>query len=390
MNTPTSQEVTESIVSQVELSIGQTVPILPKSFTRVLAKALSGVFVLLYKYAGWIFLQLFVAHASFRETTINGRKIRPLVEWGRLVGVGDPTPSVRAECTVTVTVNSQSGSLDAGTQLLNPDTGIVYTVLSGVLLDSATVSVTVRASLDGAGDIGNLAAGDVLTFANPLPNVAQDAVVASLDVSGEDAESEDDYRARVIRRFRARPQGGALADYQAWAESVSGITRAYVYRGDPGHVEVYAEATESSSGSEDGIPTSSQLTAVSEAIEKDVSGIASNRPVGALVNVNAISRQSFDLVVVGLTATDVPDAQSKITDAVEEFLRGREPFIDGLSVLPRQDRVTTVIVAGVVDQAANALGASVASTDLRIGGTSVASYSLGQGEKAKLGSVSWQ
>ena len=186
---PTTSEVSDTIVSQLEASLSQTIPLLPKAFSRVLAKVLAGVFVLIYKYAGFIFLQLFVQYASFQETTINGKTIRPLVEWGRLIGVGDPDEATRAELVVDVTVTNQTGQLAAGAHLLRAETGVGYQTLYPVDLDAATVQVAIRATSDedgngGEGTIGNLNAGDEISFVNPLPNVASlKLVFPSIDFS---------------------------------------------------------------------------------------------------------------------------------------------------------------------------------------------------------------
>lgn len=395
LSTPTTQDLADNITAQIQLSIGQTIPLLPKSFTRVLAKVLAGVLVLLYKYAGFIFLQLFVAYATNEETIINGRIIRPLTEWGRLVGVGDPIAATRAELTITVTVTNQTGSLAAGSQLLYAPTGVVYVTTAAVLLNAATVVTTVRAASDqtggtGEGSIGNLEVGDQLSFANPLPNVATNAVVASVVTTGADAEDVEVYRARIIRRFQSKPQGGAYADYQVWGEEVAGIAHVYPYTSDtPGEVDVYVEATEASSGSPDGIPTGAQLTAVAAAIELDENGLASNRPANAGVNVFAITRTGFEVECSGLDAPDISAAQETIELAVDEHLRTREPFIVGLSVLPRLDRVTRAAVSGVVDDAVSAVGGTVTTVVLKLSGAPIEAYTLGNGEKAKLDGISF-
>lgn len=386
--TPTTAALADAIVSQIEASISQTIPLLPKSFTRVLAKALAGAIVIVYRYAGFAFLQMFVSTASTRETVVNGRTLIPLVEWGRLVGVGDPEPATRAELNLTVNVTEQSGSLAAGAQLIFSPTGVVYVSTAAVALDAATVTVRVRAASqsgggDGSGDIGNRIVADVLTFANPLPNVARDAVVASVAVTAADGEGWEPYRARVVRRFQRRPQGGAYADYEAWATSVAGIVAAYPYTGAPGEVDVYCEATVASSGSADGIPTGPQLTAVAAAIDFDENGLATRRPANAAVNVLAITRTGFDIIVNGLEATDTAAAETAIEDAVDDYLRSRAPFIVGLSVLPRLDRVTLAAVSGVADEAASALGATITSVELELDGDPITSYTLGDGELAK-------
>lgn len=381
---PTTAELNTQIISQLEGQLGQTIPILPRAFCRVLAKVLAAVFVLLFKYGGFIFLQLFVAHASDKETTVNGRKLVPLTEWGRLVGVGDPNPATRAELWTTVTVLNQVGSLQAGQKLIRTETGFTYVVVAPVALNAATVPVRVRAVAspkggDGSGTLGNLQPNDVLEFANTPPGVATRATVTSQAKTAADAETSDRYRARIIERFQQRPQGGAYADYRQWAEDVEGIARAYPYAGDPGEVDVYIEATEASSGSPDGIPTSPQLDEVAAAIELNEAGLATRRPVSAGVNVLPITRTAFDLAVSGLDP-DTTVIRDAITEGANEHLRSREPFIVGLSSLPRTDRVTQAAIAGVVVSIAEANGSTITGVTL-----TPSAATLAAGEKAKLG-----
>lgn len=375
------------IIGQLQGSIGQTIPLLPKSFSRVLAKALAAVHVQLYKYGGFIFLQQYVAHATMQEVTINGKRVRPLAEWGNLIGAGEPVAAQRAELNFSVTVLNQTGTLKAGQKLVRSETGVIYTVLSERALDAPTVQVRIKAVSDqtggdGSGDIGNLADGDTLSFASTPPNVASEGTVASTAVQGANAEDVEVYRRRIIRYFQRRPQGGAYADYQTWAEGVAGILNAYPYAAAmPGEVDVFVEATVASSGSPDGIPTAPQLTAVLNAINLDVGGRATRRPVNAAVNVKAITRSGISVVVVGLEVLDEPATQTAIESGLDEYLRSREPFIVGLSVLPRTDRITQAAVAGIVNDIVDAAGGSVASVAL---GHSFEARSLRDGEKAKL------
>lgn len=385
METPTTRQLSDQIVGQLQASLAQTIPLLPKAFARVLAWVLAGVIVIVYKYAGFIFLQMFVAHASASETTVNGKKIIPLVEWGLLLGVGRPLAAVRAEHIVSVPVTNQSGVLASGTTLLRSETRILYQTVAAVALDAPTVQVRVKAigddaGGDGSGAIGNLTTGDELAFASQPPNVASTATVVSQAVTGVDAEDIEVYRARVVRRKQRPPQGGAYADYQGWAEGVAGIVHAYPYSGvQPGTVEVFVEASEESSGSPDGFPTSPQLAAVLDAINVNNAGLATRRPVNAAPLVASITRRGFDLEVSGLDPNTL-DNQTAIADGVDEYLRTREPYIVGLSVLPRDDRVTDAAVSGVVDTIVSALGATVTTVKLTPG----PAWTLGHGEKSKL------
>jgi uncharacterized phage protein gp47/JayE len=395
---PTTQDIADNIVSQLEGQLSQTIPLLPKAFTRVLAKVLAAVFVLLYKYAGFILLQQFVRHATMAETTVNGKVIRPLVEWGRTIDVPDPEPALRTEFMVLVTVLTQVGSIRAGTKLINPTTGVVYKVLADVALNDTFVFPRVVACSDpsggdGSGTLGNVQQGDSIEFASPVPNVNRTVIVSLVIDSGEDAESVDSYRARVLQKFQKRPQGGAYADYQQWGEEVAGIVAVYPYASnDPGVIDLYVEATPESSGSPDGIATVGQRNAVIDSCNLNVEGRASRRPVNAALRAFPIARTGFDLVVSGLELNDpgrLAAVQDSIEQAVDEYLRSREPYIVGLSVPPRRDRITRAAVSGIVDTIVSTELGAVTSVEVQLTGDDVAAHALEPGQKAKLGDVSY-
>lgn len=395
LTTPTTKEINDNIIAQLEASLNKTIPLLHKAFNRVLAKALAGVFILLYKYGGFIFLQIFVRTASGKDTTVNGVVVNPLKFWGRLIGIGDPTPAMNAELLIDITVTNQTGTLPSGTQLVNSDNGVTYITIGAVALDAATVQAAIRAVSDqagggGAGAIGNLDPGAIVTFANPLANVGRNAVVDSQVVTGADAETTEAYRQRIIDRFQKRPQGGAYADYKQWGEEAAGIINVYPYTGDPGQVNVYSEATIESSGSPDGISTAAQLQAVLDLINLDSNGLASRRNTNAFVNSFPITRTGFDVTVTGISgADDLAQVQTDVTAAVTEYFLSVEPFIAGLSVPPRNDQLTRTRVSAIVEDIVTAAGGTFTSAIFNTTGTpgSRSAYILGDGEKAKASNV---
>lgn len=394
LDTPTTEEINATIIAQIEAALNQTIPAFPKSFLRTLAKVMAAVFILLFKYSGFMFEQIFIATASDQETIVNGVAIVPLTEWGRLIDAGDPTAATQAELTVTITVTNQIGTLASGTQLFGATNGVTYITIGDVLLDAPTKSATIRAVLDqaggdGSGVIGNLDNGQIATFANPLPNVVRDTVVTATTTVGVNAEATEVYRQRVIDAFQKRPQGGATADYEQWAEEVAGIVNTYPYTGSQaGTVDVFSEAD--SSIDPDGIPPPALLQDVLDSIELDEAGIPTRRPANAFIFSLPITRTTFE---VRVTALDIPTDQAAteadITEAITDFFLNAEPFILGLTVSPRRDRITSNALNGIVQQIVDAAGGVYGKAIMTQSTLDLEIYILGQGEKAKAGTITF-
>jgi len=396
LDTPTTQEINELIILQLEASLNQTIPLLPKAFNRVLAKALAAVVITLYKFGGWIFLQMFVSTATFEIVKILGFSVSPLIEWGKLIGAGEPEKATNAELLIDVTVENQVGSLDASTQMTSNINGFIYISKNSVLLDAPIIQIEVVAVNDpegngGGGVLGNLDSGDVISFVNPEPNVARDAVVNSQIVTAANAESEDVYRQKVVDRFQKRPQGGASADYEQWGEEVPGIINVYPYTGIPGYVNVYSEATPESSGNPDGIPTQAQLDAVYDSIQKDENGLATRRPMTALVDSLPITRTGFDVTVADLQVQNIADVEQEIENSLSDYFLGREPFVDGLTIPPRADKISINTIIGIIDDSVNARNGTFTGATFKktLDIVNLEIYLLAEGEKSKLVNINF-
>ena len=112
----TTTAISDQIIAALEASLSQTIPLLPKAFSRVLAKVLAGIYVLLWHYAQFMFLQIFVRYCTNDEVTIGSKVVRPLTEHARTLGVGDASAGTRAELNVSITVTNQTGTLASGKQ----------------------------------------------------------------------------------------------------------------------------------------------------------------------------------------------------------------------------------------------------------------------------------
>ncbi|MCH8951492.1 MAG: hypothetical protein IID49_05095, partial [Proteobacteria bacterium] len=97
----------------------------------------------------------------------------------------------------------------------------------------------------------------------------------------------------------------------------------------------------------------------------------------------------FDVRVTGLIVDNLAQVQSTITDSVEEYFFNREPFIDGLSILPRRDRITRSAVGGVVDDIVSAAGGIFSSVIVTQNGVNIELFALGIGEKSKAATVTF-
>lgn len=389
-DTPTIASLAESIINSIQSRLGVTRSLLAKSFILPFAYAVAAALIILYKFGNFILAQQFPATASADPVTIFGRSIVPLRAWGDLKGVRPPDEGSAAVLRVAVTVTEQSGSILAGEQLTGTDNGVTYLVLETVPLNSPQVQVLAEAigdqqGGDGVGTIGNLDVGAEVAFSNPVANIQRIAEVSGVESTGTDAEDIDGaYRRRVLNQFRLQPQGGALADYKLWAEGVPGVANAYVYVGEvPGTVRTYVEAV----GTVDGIAGQSLLYDVHDAQIYDADGLATRNPVSSVPEVASITRAAFTVTITGLDegSGSLADLQSAISAAVEEYFEEREPYIRGLSLNPRTDKINIYAVSGVVFDVSESLGGTFSTVAMTDGnGDPVEDYALAAGEKARV------
>lgn len=230
--TPTLPEITARIKSDVQSRLG-TQPLLPNSVLSILSVALAGAIYLLYGFLSWAFRQCFTDTSEAEFLDADGSE----------VGV------VRLEASFAsgnVTFTGTNGStVPSGTSLQRSD-GVLFTTQAIGTISGGTATVEVQA--DDAGSAGNTAEGIILTLTSPVVGVSASAAVASGGIDGgTERETDEAYRARILARKRNPPQGGSESDYEAWALSVSGVTRAWV-TSDLGTVNVAIVADEAVDG----------------------------------------------------------------------------------------------------------------------------------------------
>jgi uncharacterized phage protein gp47/JayE len=187
---------------------------LPKSNITVSSDVIAALVYGLYGYADWL------ARQALPNTADDWYY---LSRWGALVGLS-PKPPVASAGNALFTGTATS-SVPKHTQLQDSLGNLYKTTADAALIAGAT-SVPIVALTGGLA--GNLPAGAPLTLLAVLTGVDGTASVDGSGLSGGlDAETAAAFGARISDRISNPPSGaGTIADYQRWALSVPGVTRA--------------------------------------------------------------------------------------------------------------------------------------------------------------------
>jgi len=392
----TIQQINDLIIQQLEAQLNQTILLLPKSFTRILSKVLSGIFITLYKVSQWIFLQIFVSSASWDEVEIYGKRIRPLVEWGKLIGVGEPIPATNAELELEVTVNDIGSTLLAGTQFTSNINGLIYITQEDYTLAAATETINVICITSGTQ--GNLDIADILSLVTVTGIIAEEAEITDTLIIAADGETESQYRQRVTERFQLQPQGGALADYRLWSSEVLGVLQTYIYTGDPpSNVIIYVAGDPDIYTNR--IPSAGLLIEVGDACTYDpITTLATRKPLTAIIdpagdgsysNILPITRKIFDIEITDLAVTDQTAVRSQIKTALDEYFLSREPYIVGLSLPPAKNMVNQVGIIGIINDIVNANNGSFTNAILIFETVVTPNHTLEEGQLVELDTITY-
>ena len=227
------------------------VSILRRSFLAAIARMVAGASHVLHGHMVFISKQIFPDQA---EDEFARR-------WGSIYGI-EQNPAEFAQLEIDVTF-SAAGTVPALTIWQRTDSVEYVTDADIDALGAGVETGTITAKV--AGDAGNHNNGEVVALQSPITNVSGDALVSSTVVEGEDQESIEAYRQRIVDRIQAPPAGGTVEDYKAFAKSVTGVTRVWVL---PGYI---GEGTVGVSFVEDDdvpiIPDAASVAAVQLAVD---------------------------------------------------------------------------------------------------------------------------
>ena len=369
---PTVAEIRARIIADMETAIGQTTPWLPKALTRVIAGAIAGLDVLLYDSILWVYAQIFPETADYAA----------LVLLGKLVSIV-PTSAVKSVITANV-YGTTSETVAAGTTYFSTPSGAVYQVTTGGTIAGGLFLATLTALI--AGEAANVADGVELSIVTADPVLTGTAIVVSTMTDGEDAESEEQFRVRVIARYKRRHTCGSPADYYLWGLEAPHFIWVSPVAGDaPGDVWVYGEVDNET----DGIPTSAQLVTLADYLTNDPdTGLATRKPIGDTLTCLPITRKVFNFEINIYNSSDT--VETAITAAIDEYLDSLAPYNEGVT-LERADAVTNTGASAASNDVASEAGAVILQLIVREAttGGEINSYILYGGEKAKIGTVAY-
>lgn len=218
--TPSIQQVRGMIRDDITRSLSGA-QVTGNTVLRVMADAQAGLAALILRYIDWLARQLMPDLAE-KEWLDRHAQIW-LVNADGTLGRKNAT---LASGTVGFT-GVEGIFIPVGTELVSPDGSTFYQTLESITLAAQfeqPSEVAVRAINPGAA--GNQPPGTSLAMTTPATGVDSNVNVIDLR-GGQEIESDDQLRARVLARIRQPPMGGCAYDYEHWAMSIPSVTRAW-------------------------------------------------------------------------------------------------------------------------------------------------------------------
>jgi uncharacterized phage protein gp47/JayE len=216
-NRPTLTALKQQVAQDINADIPGADSLLRFSNLNVLGKVQAGLAHQHYGYLDYIALQATPYTATDEY----------LAAWGALKGVYQKA-ATQASGLVTFPAASALPTIAIGASVTRSD-GIGYTVQSISSQTSAQITVDVLANPDLSGltgAFGNCVSGTSFTLGQAVPGITSTGT-SGIVAGGADLETEAAFSARVIDAYQQQPQGGASADYVAWALQYPGVTRAW-------------------------------------------------------------------------------------------------------------------------------------------------------------------
>ena len=391
---PSTQELVERNIANIESSLNQKTPAAEKAFNRVLATADGMADKGLYAFAA----------DQVRENLVLTASEEGLAAFGEEYGLPRVQPAAWEGIAAFDLPDGET--IYSETAFIGPQ-GLAYKTTASATaphLEGGSGVMIPVACVDG-GPGGNLSVNDTLTIQVPIGGDAgRTAKVTEITALGTPMEDLEVYRQRILDFERSEGGGGNPSDYRNWAQSVPGVKRAYPFSGPPedighgplpGERTVYIECFPIISA--DGIPPESLLDLVHSALLADPDSGISREVLGLTAEtlyVRPIRRTGLFITIVGMAIMtgNAGDVEAELRLAMEAFLEVFTPFVPGLD--PGFDRMDTITVSVIGREVQNILDAYGGSAQDILFGMSpdsyVGKYTLKRDEKLYLAGIVFQ
>lgn len=216
---PTTQEIVDQNVTNLESNLNQTTPATPKAFNRVLGTTEAMNATGLYRFGAERAKQNLALTANEAGLTVLGNEYKKprkaaVAAQLNIQVAADPATSLPITAQLTGDPNSEK---------YHPNATYVE---SGGVIDAVVTAET-------TGIAGNLVATDTMTLDEPIAGVGSTWTVQSVAVLGLDQEDIEAWRRRILLAIQTTGGGGNGVDYREWAEETVGCFRAFPYAGAP-------------------------------------------------------------------------------------------------------------------------------------------------------------
>lgn len=387
---PTISELYTTILSDLEGTYGDNIPLFGKNMLRAQAAVQAAKLKIVY---------LSIAYTQkniFPDTADAEASGGTLERFGRVKLGRNPFPATAGQYTVEIT-GTIGSTISAGTtwksndDSLNP--GKLFILDVEYELVAATDSIVLRALESGLDS--QLLVDDELSSTSPIAGVDKVATVTAETVEPLSSEDIELYRQRTLEAYRLEAQGGSKTDYRLWAADAQGVQQVYPYAkdGEVGVIDLFVEATVADSTDGKGTPSAGLLLEVEEVVnfDPDTSKPLNERgrlPLGVVdVNYLAVSVLEVDIEIIGFAGVTT-EQQTLIFNAIEQEISTIRPFIAGADILSEKNDILdkNKIIATIL-QAVN--NASFSSLDLDVDSVGVSSYTFTDGDIPHLNSVTY-
>lgn len=341
---PTTKELYDDIISDLEAEYGEEIPVFGKAFLRAMAGVQAVKLKLYYLAIGNLQKNIFIDTAE--EESRGGT----LERFGRIKLGRNPFPATAGQYTVQVTgtvgaIIPASTTFKSNDDAQNP--GKLFILDNAYELVAGTNTITLRALESGLDS--KLEIGDGLTATSPIAQVDKIGTVTAETIEPRAQEDIEEYRSKALDAYRLEPQGGAATDYRLWAADAQGVQQAYPYAksGAANEINLFIEATVADSTDGKGTPSAALLDEVETVVELDPDTTKSlnergRRPLGVFaVNYLPITVKEIDITVAGFVGM-TSSIQTQILNALTEYINTVRPFIAGADPLEDKNDILDV------------------------------------------------